>query len=184
MGLRSWPPGERDLHDLRVRLPGADNPVVRPDRSAHPLPLLGHLGVGFQDQRPHAGQGLPAPSPQVADPLVDEPGSGFPGRSLTAAHVFSFTEGTFSIFSKCCSRASTCFDQKRRKGTSHASRSMSDSGLSRYRRRCASIRCSTNPASRSTRRCLETDGCDSRSSCRSPSPRSSANCRPAFAGQR
>src|SRR5712692_3644729 len=40
------PPGERELHDLRVRLPGADNPVVRPDRSAHPLPLLGHLGLG------------------------------------------------------------------------------------------------------------------------------------------
>ncbi len=39
-----------------------------------PLPLLGHLGVGFQDQRPHAGQGLPAPSFQIADPLVDEPG--------------------------------------------------------------------------------------------------------------
>src|SRR5512146_1476953 len=81
------PPGERELHDLRVRLPGADNPVVRPDRSAHPLPLLGHLGVGFQDQRPHAGQRLPAPSPQVADPLVDEPGSGFPGRSLTTPHT-------------------------------------------------------------------------------------------------
>src|SRR4029453_13377937 len=28
------PPGECELHDLRVRLPGADNPVVRPDRSA------------------------------------------------------------------------------------------------------------------------------------------------------
>lgn len=66
-------PGERELHDLLVRFPGADNPVVRPDRN-HPLPLLGHLGVGFQDQRPHAGQSLPAPSPQVADPLVDEPG--------------------------------------------------------------------------------------------------------------
>src|SRR5713101_5540544 len=68
-----------------------------------------------------------------------------------------------SIFFKCCSRESTCFDQKRRKGTSHVSSSMSGSGLSRYRRRCASIRDSTNPASRSTRRCLETDGCDSRS---------------------
>lgn len=56
-------PGERELHDLLVRFPGADNPVVRPDRN-HPLPLLGHLGVGFQDQRPHAGQSLPAPSPR------------------------------------------------------------------------------------------------------------------------
>ena len=52
---------------------------------------------------------------------------------LTAAHVFffPFTEGTFSILSRCCSRASTCFDQKRRKGTSQASSSMSGSGLSR-----------------------------------------------------
>src|ERR1051325_5318932 len=28
------PPGERELHDLRVRLPGADDPMVRPYRSA------------------------------------------------------------------------------------------------------------------------------------------------------
>src|SRR5688572_2831360 len=26
------PPGERELHDLRIRLPGAHDPVVRPDR--------------------------------------------------------------------------------------------------------------------------------------------------------
>src|SRR5437660_8714122 len=26
------PPGERELHDVRVRLPGADDPVMRPDR--------------------------------------------------------------------------------------------------------------------------------------------------------
>src|SRR4029450_3839938 len=64
------PPGERELHDLRVRFPGADNPVVRPDRSAHPLPLLGHFRIGFQDQRPHAGQRLPAPSPELADALI------------------------------------------------------------------------------------------------------------------
>src|SRR5437660_11605288 len=29
----------------------------------------------------------PRHSPQVADPLVNEPGSGFPGRSLTAPHT-------------------------------------------------------------------------------------------------
>jgi len=28
-----------------------------------PLPFLDHLGVGFQDQRPHPGQGLLAPIP-------------------------------------------------------------------------------------------------------------------------
>src|SRR5678815_2736776 len=54
---------------------------------------------------------------------------------LGAAHVFflPFTEdrfSIFSIFSRCCSRASTCLDQKRRKGASHASSSMSGSGLS------------------------------------------------------
>src|SRR5205823_12372045 len=98
---------------------------------------------------------------------------------LAAAHVFlPFPEGTFSIFSNCCSRASTCFDQKRRKGTSHASSSISGSGRRRYRRRCASIRDATNPASRSTRRCLETDGCDSRSSCSiSPTERSDERSR-------
>jgi hypothetical protein len=50
----------------------------------------GHLGFGFQNQRPHAGQGLPAPAPEIADPLVDEPGSRFPGgRWLTAFHSCS-----------------------------------------------------------------------------------------------
>ena len=48
-----------------------------------------------------------------------------------SCRLFPFREGAFSILSKCCSRASTCFDQKRRKGTSHASSSMSGSGLSR-----------------------------------------------------
>src|SRR5687767_15172869 len=40
--------GHRGLHErLERALPGADNPVVRPDGSAHPLPLLGHLGIGW-----------------------------------------------------------------------------------------------------------------------------------------
>src|SRR5262245_12330024 len=62
--------GERELHDLLVGLAGADNPVVRPDRYAGrirrlpPFPLLDHLGVGLQDQRPHAGESLAAPIAQ------------------------------------------------------------------------------------------------------------------------
>src|SRR4029450_12201420 len=56
------PSGEGELHDVLVGLPGADDPIVRPDRRAHPLPLLDRRGVGFQDERPHAGQGLAAPS--------------------------------------------------------------------------------------------------------------------------
>src|SRR5882724_11359466 len=99
---------------------------------------------------------------------------------LTAAHVFflPFTAATFSILSKCCSKASTCLDQKRRKGASHASSSISGSGLSRYKRRCASMRDATKPASRSTRRCLETDGCDSCSTLSSsPTERSDESSR-------
>src|SRR5918995_2031174 len=46
---------------------------------------------------------------------------------------------------------------------------MSGSGLIRYRRRCASTRDSTKPASRNTRRCLDTEGCGS-CSCNSMSP--------------
>jgi hypothetical protein len=60
------------------------------------------------------------------------------------------------------SRASTWADQKRRNGVSQASTSMSGSGRIRYRRRCASARDSTKPASRNTRRCFDTDGCDIR----------------------
>jgi hypothetical protein len=34
---------ERELHDVLVRLPGADNPVAARDRIA-PFPLVGYLG--------------------------------------------------------------------------------------------------------------------------------------------
>src|SRR2546425_7878731 len=72
------PPGERELHDLRVRLPGADNPVVRPDRSAHPLPLLGHLRVGFQDQRPMRARVSPRHPPRSRIRWSMSRESGFP----------------------------------------------------------------------------------------------------------
>src|SRR5258706_8551551 len=76
--------GERELHGLRVLLAGADDSVVRPDRNAlHrirgllPFPLLDHLGVGFEDQRPHAGKRLLTPIPLVADRLIDRPARHF-----------------------------------------------------------------------------------------------------------
>ena len=56
-----------------------------------------HLSVGVQDQRPHAGKGRPAPSAQVADPMVDEPGSGLacchldrPGRTRSELGLLAF----------------------------------------------------------------------------------------------
>jgi hypothetical protein len=116
---------------------GADDPEVpiRIERS----PFAEMLGV--RERLPDLCGGMM----EVADENERPPISVFPDLSarsgtrrvlLTAVHVFPFlfltlTEGTFSIFSKCCSRASTCFDQKRRKGSSHASSSMSGSGLSR-----------------------------------------------------
>src|SRR5207344_699150 len=60
--------------------------------------------------------------------------------------------------SRCRSRASRLVAQSRRYGSSHSSMARSGSGRSRYRRRWASERAVTRPASRSTRRCLETAG--------------------------
>src|SRR5271167_488254 len=39
-----------ELHDLLVRLPGADDAVMRPDRGTPPFPLLLDTGVGIVDK--------------------------------------------------------------------------------------------------------------------------------------
>jgi len=78
----SFPPGERELHHLRVRLPvqtircapRPECPLSTP-RSSRGRPL---------GSAPHAGQGLPRHPPGRGS-LVDEPGSGFPGRSPASA---------------------------------------------------------------------------------------------------
>ena len=64
--------GEGELHHLLVRLAGADDAVVRPDRRAHPFPLLDHVGVGFVDQPAHPGEGLSAPIAEFDDPVRDQ----------------------------------------------------------------------------------------------------------------
>src|ERR1700678_3135630 len=53
--------GEGELHDLLVGFARADDAVVRPDRSAHPLPLLDDVRVGFLDEPSHSGESFPAP---------------------------------------------------------------------------------------------------------------------------
>ena len=65
--------GEGHLHGVLVRLTGADDPVVRPDRDAHhpirrllPLPLLDHLGIGLLDQRANSRQRLVTPVTSAA----------------------------------------------------------------------------------------------------------------------
>src|SRR2546428_4376555 len=61
------------LHDVLVRLAGADQSVVRPHRNPSPLPLLDHLGVGLLDQCAELGQHLAPPVAQLLDPLVYHP---------------------------------------------------------------------------------------------------------------
>jgi hypothetical protein len=82
--------GEGELDRLLVRFPGADDAEAGPDRGAHPLPFLDDFGIGFQDQRAHPGQRVAAPVAELADPLVDQPGSGLAvrlgGRGGGVAH--------------------------------------------------------------------------------------------------
>src|SRR6266545_2933477 len=45
---------------------------MRPNRSAHPLPLLDDVRVRFLDELAHSAQGFPAPVPEFVDSLRDE----------------------------------------------------------------------------------------------------------------
>src|SRR5882672_5684399 len=58
---------EGQLHDLLVGFAGADDAVVRPHRSAHPLPLLDNVRVCCLDELAHSAEGLPAPVPEFGD---------------------------------------------------------------------------------------------------------------------
>src|SRR5881409_12131 len=64
--------GEGKLHDILVGLASADDAVVRPNRSAHPLPLLDDVRVCFLDELAHSAEGFPAPVPEFGDSFRDE----------------------------------------------------------------------------------------------------------------
>ena len=64
--------GEGTLHDLFVGLASADDAVVRPHRSAHPLPLLGDVRVCLFDELAHSADGFPAPVAEFGDSFRDE----------------------------------------------------------------------------------------------------------------
>src|SRR2546426_10126967 len=69
--------GEGKLHDVLVGFAGADDAVVRPNRSAgfgwfDPLPLLDDVRVCFLDERAHSAEGFPAPVPEIGDSFRDE----------------------------------------------------------------------------------------------------------------
>jgi hypothetical protein len=63
--------GEGKLHDILVGFAGADDAVVRPNRSAHPLPLLDDVRVCFLDELAHSAEGFPAPVPEFGDSFRD-----------------------------------------------------------------------------------------------------------------
>src|SRR5215470_2421851 len=64
--------GEGQLHYRLVRLAGADDPVVRPYGSAHPLPLLHDVRICLFDELAHPAQGLSAPVPELGDSFVNQ----------------------------------------------------------------------------------------------------------------
>src|SRR5256714_12859982 len=64
--------GEGKLHDMPVGFASADDAVVRPNRSAHPLPLLDNVRVCFLDDLAHSAEGVPAPVPEFGDSFRDE----------------------------------------------------------------------------------------------------------------
>src|SRR5712664_1349429 len=63
--------GEGKLHDILVGFASADDAVVRPNRSAHPLPLLDDVRVCFLDELAHSAEGFPAPVPESGDSFRD-----------------------------------------------------------------------------------------------------------------
>src|SRR5258706_9024887 len=64
--------GEGKLHDILVGFASADDAVVRPNRRAHPLPLLDDVRVRFLDELAHSAEGFPAPVPELGDSFRDE----------------------------------------------------------------------------------------------------------------
>src|SRR3989440_7269901 len=66
--------GEGELHDIPVGLASADDAVVRPNRRAHPLPLLDHVRVCFLDELAHSAEAFPAPVAEFGDSFRDQLG--------------------------------------------------------------------------------------------------------------
>src|SRR5713101_3617922 len=64
--------GEGKLHGILVGFASADDAVVRPNRSAHPLPLLDDVRVCFLDELAHSAEGFPAPVPEFGDSFRNE----------------------------------------------------------------------------------------------------------------
>src|SRR6202047_4630543 len=62
--------GEGHLHDILVRLAGADYSGMRPHRNPSPLPLLDHFGVGLLDENSDPSERLAPPITQLLDSRI------------------------------------------------------------------------------------------------------------------
>src|SRR5262249_46440763 len=71
--LECGPLGKRHLHNILVRLAGADQSVVRPHRNPSPLRPPDPSGAALLDQRAERGDHRPPPVTQLLDPLVYHP---------------------------------------------------------------------------------------------------------------
>src|SRR5947207_2663699 len=106
--LQRSPFGERELYDGLVRLASADDSVVRPRwstrvRRLHPLHFLDDVRVCLPDELAHPAQGLPAPVPELGDPLVN------PLRyrlALVGVRLFHVLLPKLSVFLRDVARAS------------------------------------------------------------------------------
>src|SRR5258706_2783746 len=92
---------EGQLHDLLVGFARADDAVVRPHRSAHPLPLLYDIKVGFLDERAHSAKGFAAPVSEFGDSFRDEV------RRRLAPSIFLWAHGSRSLLLVWLLRQST-----------------------------------------------------------------------------
>src|SRR5215210_6517321 len=86
--------GEGHLHDILVRLTGADRSGVRPHRNPSPLPLLDHFGVGLLDENSDPSERLAPPITQLLDPRIYQ----LRGR----ASSFSFLRAALPVLHGCC----------------------------------------------------------------------------------
>ncbi len=71
MARRAFP-SRLELKRREGCLAGADDPVVRPDRGPHPLPLLEDVGVCLLDQSADPAERLAAPVAELGDSLADQ----------------------------------------------------------------------------------------------------------------
>src|SRR6059036_3848769 len=82
------------LHDILVRLTGADHSGVRPHRNPSPLPLLDHFGVGLLDENSDPSERLAPPITQFLDSRIYQP------RGRVSS--FSFLRAALPLLHGCC----------------------------------------------------------------------------------